>query len=170
MNSMTKAKMRSVDVGLDLETRTALVNMLNVVLADEQLLYTKTLNFHWNVTGPLFRQLHVLLEEHYQQMQLLADKVAERARMLGGTAIGSFAEFQEATRLFESPGEIPTAQEMIEQLVEDHEAFITSLRQDITSAMEEYDDQGTGDLLIGVLRAHEKMAWMLRSFIAENID
>lgn len=168
MNTMTKSKMRSVDVGLDLESRTALVNLLNVVLADEQLLYTKTRNFHWNVTGRLFRQLHVLLEEHYQQMQLLADEVAERARMLGGNAIGTLAEFQEAARLSESPGEFPTAEEMIDTLVEDHESFIANLRQDITSSMEEYDDQGTGDLLIGVLRAHEKMAWMLRSFIIEN--
>jgi starvation-inducible DNA-binding protein len=167
---MTKDKMRSVDVGLDLESRTSLVNVLNVVLADEQLLYTKTRNFHWNVTGPLFRQIHVLLEEHYQQMQLLADEVAERARMLGGNAIGSFAEFQEITRLTESRGEILTAEEMITILVEDHESFITNLRQDIESSMEEYGDQGTGDLLIGVLRAHEKMAWMLRSFIVENQD
>ncbi len=170
MNTMTKDKMRSVDVGLDLESRTSLVNVLNVVLADEQLLYTKTRNFHWNVTGPLFRQIHVLLEEHYQQMQLLADEVAERARMLGGNAIGSFAEFQEITRLTESRGEILTAEEMITILVEDHESFITNLRQDIESSMEEYGDQGTGDLLIGVLRAHEKMAWMLRSFIVENQD
>jgi len=168
VNTMTKDKMRSVDVGLDLESRTSLVNVLNVVLADEQLLYTKTRNFHWNVTGPLFRQIHVLLEEHYQQMQLLADEVAERARMLGGNAIGSFAEFQEITRLTESRGEILTAEEMITILVEDHESFITNLRQDIESSMEEYGDQGTGDLLIAVLRAHEKMAWMLRSFIVEN--
>jgi starvation-inducible DNA-binding protein len=144
--------------------------LLNVVLADEQLLYTKTRNFHWNVTGMQFRELHLLLEEHYQQMQLLADEVAERARMLGGNAIGSFAEFQEATRLSETPGKIPDISEMITILVEDHEAYITNLRQDITSSMEEYDDQGTGDLLIGVLRAHEKMAWMLRSFIVENKD
>ena len=170
MNTMTKSKMRKVSVGLDLETRTSLVNLLNVVLADEQLLYTKTRNFHWNVTGMEFRQIHILLEEHYEQMQLLADEVAERARMLGGNAIGTFAEFQEATRLSETPGEVPTATEMVERLVEDHEAFITNIRQDIESAMEEYDDQGTGDLLIGVLRAHEKMAWMLRSFVAENKD
>jgi len=170
VNTMTKDKMRSVDVGLDLESRTSLVNVLNVVLADEELLYTKTRNFHWNVTGPLFRQIHVLLEEHYQQMQLLADEVAERARMLGGNAIGSFAEFQEITRLTESRGEILTAEEMITILVEDHESFITNLRQDIESSMEEYGDQGTGDLLIAVLRAHEKMAWMLRSFIVENSD
>jgi len=168
VNTMTKDKMRSVDVGLDLESRTSLVNVLNVVLADEELLYTKTRNFHWNVTGPLFRQIHVLLEEHYQQMQLLADEVAERARMMGGNAIGSFAEFQEITRLTESRGEILTAEEMITILVEDHESFITNLRQDIESSMEEYGDQGTGDLLIAVLRAHEKMAWMLRSFIVEN--
>jgi starvation-inducible DNA-binding protein len=101
-------------------------------------------------------------------MQLLADEVAERARMLGGYAIGSFAEFQEITRLTESRGEILTAEEMITILAEDHESFITNLRQDIESSMEEYGDQGTGDLLIAVLRAHEKMAWMLRSFIVEN--
>lgn len=101
-------------------------------------------------------------------MQLLADEVAERARMLGGNAIGSFAEFQEITRLTEYRGEILTAEEMITILVEDHESFITNLRQDIESSMEEYGDQGTGDLLIAVLRAHEKMAWMLRSFIVEN--
>lgn len=170
MNTMKKTKMRSIDVGLDLETRTSLVNLLNVVLADEQLLYTKTRNFHWNVTGMQFRELHLLLEEHYEQLQLLADEEAERARMLGGNAIGTFAEFQEASRLTESPGQIPTVAEMIDILVEDHEAFITNVRKDIESAMEEYGDQGTGDLLIGVLRAHEKMAWMLRSFIVENKD
>ena len=170
MNTMKKTKMRSIDVGLDLETRTSLVNLLNVVLADEQLLYTKTRNFHWNVTGMQFRELHLLLEDHYEQLQLLADEEAERARMLGGNAIGTFAEFQEASRLTESPGQIPTVAEMIDILVEDHEAFITNVRKDIESAMEEYGDQGTGDLLIGVLRAHEKMAWMLRSFIVENKD
>lgn len=170
MNTMTKSNMRDVSVGLDLEPRTSLVNLLNVVLADEQLLYTKTRNFHWNVVGLQFKQLHELWEEHYQQMQQLADEVAERARMLGGNAIGTFAEFQEATRLSESPGEIPTAENMIAQLVEDHETFITHLRKDIDAAMEDYGDQGTGDLLIGVLRAHEKMTWMLRSFIVENKD
>jgi starvation-inducible DNA-binding protein len=168
MNTKIKGELRTIGVGLDLESRASLVDLLNVTLADEQLLYTKTLNFHWNVTGPLFHQIHVLLEEHYQEMQSLSDEIAERARMLGGSAIGSFAEFQEVTRLSESPGEIPTAEEMVTILVEDHESFITNLRQDTEAAMEEYDDQGTGDLLIGVLRAHEKMAWMLRSLIEEN--
>ena len=156
-------KMEQVHVGLSAENRQNLIQLLNKLLADEHLLYTKTRNYHWNVTGIHFTELHVLFEEQYNALQLIADEVAERCRMLGGTAIGTMAEFLDHTRLSETPGTVPSAPDMLANLLDDHEQIITNLRDDIDASTEKLGDEGTGDLLIGTMRSHEKMAWMLRS-------
>ncbi|MBK8901617.1 MAG: DNA starvation/stationary phase protection protein [Anaerolineaceae bacterium] len=158
-----RKKLEQAHIGLAAENREKLIPRLNQLLADEHLLYTKTRNYHWNVTGIHFSQLHELFEEQYNSLQLIADEVAERSRMLGGTAVGTLVEFLEHTRLSEAPGAIPSAPDMLANLLDDHEQVITSLRDDIEACMEEFNDEGTADLLIGTMRAHEKMAWMLRS-------
>ncbi len=166
MATKTKSKkLEQVHIGLAAENREAMIQRLNKVLADEQLLYTKTRNYHWNVTGIHFSQLHELFEEQYNSLQLIADEVAERSRMLGGTAVGTMAEFLEQTRLSETPGASPSAPDMLTNLLDDHEQIITALRDDIKACTEEFNDEGTADLLIGTMRAHEKMAWMLRAMI-----
>ena len=166
MATKTKSKkLEQVHIGLAVENREAMIQRLNKVLADEQLLYTKTRNYHWNVTGIHFSQLHELFEEQYNSLQLIADEVAERSRMLGGTAVGTMAEFLEQTRLSETPGASPSAPDMLANLLDDHEQIITALRDDIKACTEEFNDEGTADLLIGTMRAHEKMAWMLRAMI-----
>ncbi len=160
----TKTKnLEQVHIGLSKENRANLVQRLNKLLADEHLLYTKTRNYHWNVTGIHFPTLHELFEQHYDRIQLMADEIAERSRMLGGTAIGTMAEFLEASRLTETPGTVPAAPDMIANLLDDHEHIISSLRDDIDACMEKYEDEGTADLLVGTMRSHEEMAWMLRS-------
>lgn len=160
----TKIKEREqVHIGLSTENRSAVIARLNTLLADEHLLYTKTRNYHWNVTGIHFVALHELFEKQYDRLQLMADEIAERTRMLGGTAVGTMAEFLERTRLSESPGVVPAAPDMLANLLDDHEHIISTLRDDIEACMEEYDDEGTADLLVGVMRSHEEIAWMLRS-------
>src|SRR5437773_4419385 len=142
------------------------VTILNDVLADEYVLYTKTRNYHWNVTGPQFNDLHKFFEAQYEELNEFVDEVAERARQLGGRAYGTLAEFVKVARLTEAPGAVPAAKDMIATLLADHEAVIRSLRADIGPVADTYQDIGTSDVLTGLLEKHEKMAWMLRAFLA----
>lgn len=156
-----------VQIGLSTDNRTQLIERLNTLLADEHLVYTKTRNYHWNVTGIHFVTLHEILEQQYDTLKVMADDIAERARMLGGYPIGTMTEFMERTRLAENPGHVPSAQTMLTNLLDDHEHIITTLRNDIEACAEELNDEGTADLLVGVMRSHEEMAWMLRSLLDE---
>jgi len=155
------------NIGLDIEVRQSVVSLLNITLADEVILTTKTRNAHWNVRGLDFFELHTLFETQYQLMNNICDELAERARMMGGLAIGSLQEFLDKTRLKEQPGTVPDTL----HLLADHETSIRFLREDARKCSEDNEDEGTFDLLISIMRMHEKMAWMLRSFIEnEPID
>ena len=157
--------MEQVHIGLSEKNRTNVIEKLNILLADEHLLYTKTRNYHWNVTGIHFVTLHELFEKQYNRIKLMADDVAERTRMLGGIAIGTMAEFMEHTRLSENTGVVPSAPDMIANLLDDHEHIISNLRSDIAMCSEAFEDEGSTDLLVSVMRAHEEMAWVLRSMM-----
>lgn len=143
--------------------RAAVVAILNNLLSDEYVLYTKTRNFHWNVTGPQFNDLHKFFESQYEELDEIVDEVAERARALGGRAFGSLAEFVKTSRLREDVGAAPPAAKMLAALLEDHEALVRALRADIPVVTDRHHDVGTGDFLTGLLEKHEKMAWMLRA-------
>ena len=93
------------------------------------------------------------------------DDVAERARALGGRALGTLAEFSQHARLKEQPGTYPDATGMLRDLLGDHEAVIRRLREDLEVVMEKHRDAGTNDFLTGLMEQHEKMAWMLRAFL-----
>jgi starvation-inducible DNA-binding protein len=144
--------------------RKAVVEILNRLLADEYVLLTKTRNYHWNVTGPQFNDLHKFFESQYDELNEFVDDIAERARQLGGRAFGTLAEFAKTARLTEQPGTAPAAKEMLATLLGDHEAVIRTLRGDIGPVAEQHTDVGTSDFLTGLLEKHEKMAWMLRAF------
>jgi starvation-inducible DNA-binding protein len=146
--------------------RKAVVEILNRLLSDEYVLLTKTRNYHWNVTGPQFNDLHKFFEAQYDELNGLVDEVAERARQLGGRAFGTLAEFTKTARLTEQPGASPAAAEMLTSLLADHEAVIRALRADIGPVGDKHRDVGTQDFLTGLLEKHEKMAWMLRAFVS----
>lgn len=149
------------NIGLDSEVRHAVVGILNNTLANEAVLTLKTRRAHWNVSGPGFFELQILFDSQYKQLNEISDEIAERARILGGVAMGSLQEYLRFTRLEEhsvaGPDLLP--------LLADHESCIRFLREDARKCTEEYEDEGTFDLLVGVMRLHEKMAWMLRSYI-----
>ena len=148
-------------IGLESDARSPVVEILNNTLANEAVLSLKTRSAHWNVNGAGFLELRNLLEAYYEKLNDIADEIAERARMLGGFAIGSFEEYLAHSRLVEQPGEVPD----VLHLLADHETCIRFLREDARKCTEEYEDEGTFEMLVGVMRSHEKMAWMLRSYV-----
>jgi starvation-inducible DNA-binding protein len=96
-----------LDIGLEAKQREGVVALLSALLADEYVLYTKTRNYHWNVVGLQFNDLHNFFQDQYEALNDVVDDVAERARTLGGQAIGTLAEFAQSTRLKEHPGRYP---------------------------------------------------------------
>lgn len=139
-----------------------IVQGLSALLADSYTLYLKTHNFHWNVKGPQFQQLHLMFETQYTELALAVDLIAERIRALGAPAPGSYAEFGKLTSIKEAAG-VPKATEMIRQLLKAQETVIATAKKAFPLA-EAAQDQATMDLLTQRLQAHEKTAWMLRSF------
>jgi starvation-inducible DNA-binding protein len=136
--------------------------LLNVLLADEILLYSRTRNSHWNVTGPAFSVLHKFFEQQYGQLAEMTDEVAERVRMLGGMAAGNLTTVVAASRLAEMKEE-GGAMKMVLALLNDHETIIRAVRENINEVNDTHKDAGTADFLTGIMAAHEKMAWMLRA-------
>ena len=144
------------------------VAILNALLADEFILGTRTRNCHWNVTGPHFHDLHKLFASQYDALDEIMDDVAERARALGGHAVGTLSEFSALARLKEQPGKYPNASQMTRELLAGHEAVIRQLRAEVVMCGEKLGDAGTTDFLTGLMEQHEKMAWMLRAVLEEK--
>jgi starvation-inducible DNA-binding protein len=149
------------NIGLEIDVRIPVVEILNASLANEAVLTQKTRNAHWNVSGKDFFELHILFETQYKQLNEISDKLAGRVRMLGGIAIASFEEFVKHAQIMEHDTEIPDNL----HLLADHETIIRILRENIRKCSEEYEDEGTVELLVGVMSLHEKIAWMLRAYI-----
>lgn len=155
----------NLDIGIEVENRKEVVRMLNILLADEYTLFTKSRNYHWNVIGKDFKERHEFFQQQYEQLDIIIDQVAERARQLGGLAVSTLIEFTQIANLKENPGEYPSDLKMISNLLKDHEDTIKYLRRCAKECDDEYDDSGTNDFLIGLMEIHEKMAWMLRTHL-----
>lgn len=152
-----------INTGLNEKNRQSVAEKLSVFLADTYLLYLKTQNFHWNITGPDFYPLHKMLEEQYEQLANATDELAERIRSLDFPAPASFTEFLKLTQLKEASKKL-TAKEMISHLLADHETIIREGRKVIAHAQDVHDE-ASADLIIKRLDEHEKTAWMLRSIL-----
>jgi starvation-inducible DNA-binding protein len=151
------------NIGLNDETRLEVGQILNLLLADESVLYATTRDYHWNVTGPEFQSLHLQFESQYDQVAGWIDGVAERARAIGVGAEGNWADLAKAARTSADPGIGLSAEHMLSELLSLHEEMIVQLRTDSEACLERYGDAGTADFLTGLMEKHEKAAWMLRS-------
>jgi starvation-inducible DNA-binding protein len=156
----------TVNIGISEDDRKAIAEGLSRLLADSYTLYLKTHNFHWNVTGPMFQTLHLMFEGQYVELAAAVDLIAERIRALGFAAPGSYAAFARLASIAEADG-VPTAREMIRQLVEGQEAVVRTARS-LLSAVERAQDEASADLLNQRMALHEKTAWMLRSLIQHD--
>lgn len=154
-----------IDIGIPPKDRKQIADGLARLLADTYTLYLKTHNYHWNVTGPMFQTLHLMFEQHYNELALAVDAVAERIRALGHPAPGSYAAFAKLTGIAEETG-VPAATTMIANLVKGHEAVARTAREMFPLA-DKANDQPTADLLTQRMEIHEKTAWMLRSLLAK---
>lgn len=146
------------------KARKEIAEGLSRVLADSYVLYLKTHNYHWNVEGPRFRNLHLMFEEQYTELAAAVDEIAERIRALGQYAPGSFSQF---SRLASIKGEdtVPSADEMVRNLARDHEAVEQTIRSVIPGAQDAGDEVTVG-LLVERLAVHEKQVWMMKSMLA----
>ena len=154
-----------IDIGIDEADRAAIAGGLAKLLADTYTLYLTTHNFHWNVTGPMFQTLHLMFEQHYNELALAVDLVAERIRALGHPAPATYKAFAKLTSIAEEDG-VPKATDMIRSLVKGHETVAKTARE-VFPLAEKAGDQATLDLLTQRLQVHEKTAWMLRSLLDE---
>lgn len=152
--------MIDINIGIDKTDRLEVADGLKRLLADSYTLYLQTHNFHWNVTGPQFRELHLMFEEHYTELAVAVDDIAERIRTLGVPAPGTYKEFAKLTAIEEVDG-VPSASEMVELLTKGHEQVVRTSREVLKTA-QDADDESTAALVSDRMRIHEKTAWMLR--------
>lgn len=143
------------------EDKKTVVKSLEGLLADSSILYLKTHGYHWNVTGPMFTTLHALFQAQYTELAPAVDEIAERIRALGSPAPGSYSQFLELATIKEDTG-VPSATEMIRNLVSDHETIVGSARR-LVRAAEAAGDDASMDLGVRRIDVHEKSAWILRS-------
>ena len=137
---------------------------LNTLLADEYGLFTKTLNYHWNITGPRFHSLHEFLEGHYNTILGFMDDIAERVRVLGETPLSTVKDMNDHLNLKEVTGNKMSDTEMLEDLYKAHMYIHENMREFI-GEMPAAKDPATEDFLVGLLKEHQMMAWMIRSHI-----
>lgn len=153
-----------IDIGIKDNARKAVAEGLKQLLANNYALYLKTQNYHWNVTGPLFKTVHDLTEAQYMALAAANDEIAERIRMLGVKAPGGFKLYAKLSGI-DDGDEGATAEDMLKDLVKGHETVIKTARS-VRATAEEAADEGSVALIDDRLGYHEKQAWMLRSLAA----
>jgi starvation-inducible DNA-binding protein len=153
--------MSHLNIGIESSAREAIAGSLSRLLADSYSLYLQTHYFHWNVTGSQFRTLHIMFEEHYTELAVAVDDIAERIRALGHIAPGTYKAFAKLSSI-EEVDNVPPADDMVRLLKKAHETVIRTCRAALTIAQES-DDESSAALISDRMRVHEKTAWMLRA-------
>ena len=153
--------MTDINIGINAEDRSKVAEGLKRFLADSYTLYLQTHNFHWNVTGPQFRQLHLLFEEQYTDWALAVDDIAERIRTLDFVAPGTYKEFSRLSSIEETEG-VPSAAVMVDILTKSNEQVVKTARE-VLKLAQDADDESTAALVGDRMRVHEKNSWMLRA-------
>jgi starvation-inducible DNA-binding protein len=139
---------------------------LRRLLADVFALYVKTKNFHWHMSGPHFRDYHLLLDEQSTQIFAMTDDIAERARKIGGSTIRSISDIARNQRLKDNNKEGVSPQEMIGELCDDNQQLIRALR-DTHEVCDRHNDVATASLIEVWIDESERRAWFLAE-IAQN--
>jgi starvation-inducible DNA-binding protein len=133
---------------------------LNTLLADVFCLYVKTKNFHWHMSGPHFRDFHLLLDDHGDQLFAMTDEVAERARKIGGTTIRSIGHIARLQRLPDNDADYVTPGDMLSELHENEKALILSMRA-VHALCDDAGDVATASLLENWIDQAQRRAWFL---------
>ncbi|HIB36848.1 DNA starvation/stationary phase protection protein [Mesonia sp.] len=153
-------------LNLDREKITLTVEELNILLADYHLYYQKLRNFHWNIIGKSFFDLHEKFEEMYDDAVLKIDEIAERVLTLRFQPTSNFSDYLAMSNLSESKSEF-TDCEMVKILLEDHGKILTQMRK-VVKVADDADDEGTIDLIGAYIRELEKTSWMLDAWVMKT--
>jgi starvation-inducible DNA-binding protein len=133
---------------------------LNALLADAFSLYLKTKNFHWHMSGPHFRDYHLLLDDHGDQLFAMTDDIAERVRKIGGTTIRSIGHVARLQRIRDNDAEYVTPGDMLSELHEDEKAFVLSMRA-VHTLCDDAGDVATASLLENWIDQSQRRSWFL---------
>ncbi|OQY95484.1 MAG: DNA starvation/stationary phase protection protein [Sphingobacteriales bacterium UTBCD1] len=154
----------NANIGISEKDKKAVAAILNVILADEQILYNKTRNYHWSYEGSNFMEMHKFYEGQYSELEEMIDEIAERIRMIGHFPEGRLKDYLRVTSLQEQ--DYTTSQEeQLKNLLEDHESIIINMRKVADTIDTVHKDAGSADFVTGLMQHHEKMAWMIRSYL-----
>ena len=146
--------------GFGANARKDLSGALNILLADMFALYMKTKNFHWHVSGPHFRDYHLLLDDQASQVYATTDAIAERVRKIGGTTLHSIGHIARLTRLKDNDADFVTAQDMLAELRDDNQRLASAMRE-THELCDEHGDVATASLLENWIDEAEQRVWFL---------
>src|SRR5262245_22636162 len=160
--------LRLLPIALSHEARLQSCQLLNQILTDTMILYSLYKKHHWQMRGPTFEQLHLLLDKHAGEQLELIDTLAERVQQLGGVAIAEMRHVAEVTTIERAPDGVEEVPAMLSRLLSAHETIITAVRAAIEQTAQN-GDGGTNDLLMGdVLRTHEQQVWFLAEHLVDT--
>lgn len=157
--------MKKANIGISDKNRQTIADQLSKILADEFVIYSKTLNAHWNIEGPDFHAVHVYLETLYNEQQKIVDTVAERIRAMGHYVPAQLVKYLELTHLTEKSPDKNDSQTLFADLLQDHESVIMFIRENIKPIQDKLKAEGISDYITGLMEYHTKTAWMLRSHL-----
>ncbi len=155
--------MSTNDIGLEIKDSKALVKKLNNLLANYEVYYQNLRNFHWNVSGPNFFELHAKFEELYDAANLAIDETAERILTLGERPYSSFEEFISNSKITEAKN-ITNPTKMVETVRENLNTLL-ELERGVMMTATEHNDEGTADLMSEYIAAKEKVVWMVSAYL-----
>jgi starvation-inducible DNA-binding protein len=138
----------------------ALTKSINGLLADAFALYLKTKNFHWHMSGPHFRDYHLLLDEHSDQIFATTDPLAERVRKLGGKTLRSIGDVGRTQRLQDNDADFVSPRDMLLELLRDNKAMAQAMRE-AHELCDEHDDVATASILEVYIDETERRTWFL---------
>lgn len=167
MSKVTKLKPRQKPAA-DLDTPTdlspeavkAVSKALNTILADSFALYLKTKNFHWHVSGPHFRSLHLMFDEQAEAILANTDDIAERVRKIGGITLRSIGQIGEEQTIEDNDEEFVPAIDMLRELMDDHKKIVKFMRE-AHGTCDEHEDIATASLIENWIDEAEKRLWFL---------
>lgn len=158
--SAARVAAMTTPTGLGEEARRDIAAALNELLADAFALYLKTKNFHWHMSGPHFRDYHLLLDEHADQIFATTDPLAERVRKLGGTTLRSIGQISKLQRIKDNDAEFVTPEDMLAELREDNLAMAAAMREAHVTC-DDHGDVASASLLENWIDETERRVWFL---------
>jgi starvation-inducible DNA-binding protein len=151
------------EIGLEIKDSKVLVKKLNGLLANYQVYYQNLRNFHWNVSGPNFFELHVKFEEFYNAANLAIDELAERILTLGERPLSSYSEYIQASKITEA--QMVLEPKRMVEIIKENITTLLDLEREVLGIAGENGDEGTDSLMSDYITQKEKVVWMLSAYL-----